>query len=62
MFFFFGDIFFLMVVKVNSFLTSWHHIVQIADMTKHLPHIWDLCAVEIVVRSAKHILKVACFM
>lgn len=30
---------------------------KIADMTKHLPHIWDLCAVEIVVRSAKHILK-----
>ncbi|XP_075660257.1 clustered mitochondria protein-like isoform X1 [Castanea sativa] len=27
------------------------------DGTKHLPHLWDLCSNEIVVRSAKHILK-----
>ncbi|OVA10333.1 Protein of unknown function DUF727 [Macleaya cordata] len=33
------------------------YIGKVADMTKHLPHIWDLCAIEIVVRSAKHILK-----
>ncbi|PIA53471.1 hypothetical protein AQUCO_00900217v1 [Aquilegia coerulea] len=33
------------------------YLGKAADMTKHLPHIWDLCAVEIVVRSAKHILK-----
>ncbi|KAF5186876.1 Clustered mitochondria protein [Thalictrum thalictroides] len=33
------------------------YLGKVADMTKHLPHIWDLCAVEIVVRSAKHILK-----
>ncbi|KAF9597346.1 hypothetical protein IFM89_017249 [Coptis chinensis] len=33
------------------------YVGKVADMTKHLPHIWDLCAVEIVVRSAKHILK-----
>lgn len=31
---------------------------QVADGTKHLPHLWDLCSNEIVVRSAKHILKV----
>ncbi|XP_058071287.1 clustered mitochondria protein isoform X2 [Magnolia sinica] len=33
------------------------YIGKVADMTKHLPHIWDLCVTEIVVRSAKHILK-----
>ncbi|KAL5719875.1 hypothetical protein ACHQM5_012605 [Ranunculus cassubicifolius] len=33
------------------------YIGKVAEMTKHLPHIWDLCAIEIVVRSAKHILK-----
>lgn len=33
------------------------YIGKIADMTKHLPHIWDLSVTEIVVRSAKHILK-----
>lgn len=30
-------------------------------MTKHLPHLWDLCTTEIIVRSAKHILKVSKF-
>ncbi|KAJ8640877.1 hypothetical protein MRB53_017571 [Persea americana] len=33
------------------------YIGKIADMTKHFLHIWDLCVTEIVVRSAKHILK-----
>ncbi|KAI3984330.1 hypothetical protein MKX01_011284 [Papaver californicum] len=33
------------------------YIGKVANMTKHLPHIWDLCAIEIVVRSAKHVLK-----
>ncbi|RWR82845.1 clustered mitochondria protein isoform X4 [Cinnamomum micranthum f. kanehirae] len=33
------------------------YLGKIADMTKHLLHIWDLCVTEIVVRSAKHILK-----
>lgn len=33
-------------------------IWQVADGTRHLPHLWDLCSNEIVVRSAKHILKV----
>lgn len=27
-------------------------------MTKHLPHLRDICTNEIIVRSAKHILKV----
>lgn len=31
---------------------------QVADGTKHLPHLWDLCSNEIIVRCAKHILKV----
>uniref|UniRef100_A0A7N0UDV1 Clustered mitochondria protein homolog n=1 Tax=Kalanchoe fedtschenkoi TaxID=63787 RepID=A0A7N0UDV1_KALFE len=33
------------------------YIGQVADKTKHLPHLWDLCSNEIVVRSAKHIFK-----
>ena len=33
-------------------------LFQVAEGTKHLPHLWDLCSNEIVVRSAKHILKV----
>ncbi|KAL5976011.1 hypothetical protein ACLOJK_020341 [Asimina triloba] len=33
------------------------YVGKVADMAKHLPHVWDLCVVEIVVRSAKHILK-----
>ena len=28
-------------------------------MTKHLPHLCDLCTTEIIVRSTKHILKVS---
>ncbi|CAN1827682.1 Clustered mitochondria protein [Linum perenne] len=30
---------------------------RVAEGTKHLPHLWDLCSNEIVVRSAKHVLK-----
>ncbi|KAJ0038996.1 hypothetical protein Pint_24071 [Pistacia integerrima] len=33
------------------------YIGKVADGTKHLPHLWDLCSNEIVVRSAKHIIK-----
>uniref|UniRef100_A0A5B6Z148 Clustered mitochondria protein homolog n=1 Tax=Davidia involucrata TaxID=16924 RepID=A0A5B6Z148_DAVIN len=33
------------------------YIGKVSDGTKHLPHLWDLCSNEIVVRSAKHILK-----
>lgn len=33
------------------------YIGKVADGTKHLPHLWDLCSNEIVVRCAKHILK-----
>ncbi|XP_023522619.1 clustered mitochondria protein-like, partial [Cucurbita pepo subsp. pepo] len=33
------------------------YIGKVAEGTKHLPHLWDLCSNEIAVRSAKHILK-----
>ncbi|KAM1158105.1 hypothetical protein FF1_028638 [Malus domestica] len=33
------------------------YIGKVADGTRHLPHLWDLCSNEIMVRSAKHILK-----
>lgn len=33
------------------------YLGRIATMTKHLPHLWDLCTAEVIVRSAKHILK-----
>ncbi|KAL5762727.1 hypothetical protein ACOSP7_018991 [Xanthoceras sorbifolium] len=33
------------------------YIGKVADGTKHLPHLWDLCSNEIVVRSAKHLIK-----
>ncbi|KAE8677489.1 Clustered mitochondria protein [Hibiscus syriacus] len=33
------------------------YIGNVPSGTKHLPHLWDLCSNEIVVRSAKHILK-----
>uniref|UniRef100_A0A7N2LC15 Clustered mitochondria protein n=1 Tax=Quercus lobata TaxID=97700 RepID=A0A7N2LC15_QUELO len=33
------------------------YIGKVADGTNHLPHLLDLCSNEIVVRSAKHILK-----
>ncbi|KAI4323379.1 hypothetical protein L6164_022991 [Bauhinia variegata] len=33
------------------------YIGKVAEGTKHLPHLWDLCTNEIVVRSVKHIIK-----
>ncbi|KAF1881257.1 hypothetical protein Lal_00023293 [Lupinus albus] len=33
------------------------YIGKVATGTKHLPHLWDLCNNEIVVRSAKHVIK-----
>ncbi|PNY17653.1 protein KIAA0668, partial [Trifolium pratense] len=33
------------------------YIGKVAGGTKHLPHLWDLCNNEIVVRSAKHVIK-----
>ncbi|KAK4285521.1 hypothetical protein QN277_002210 [Acacia crassicarpa] len=33
------------------------YLGKVAEGTKHLPHLWDLCCNEIVVRSAKHIIK-----
>ncbi|CAB4298428.1 unnamed protein product [Prunus armeniaca] len=38
-------------------LTPYGCFQQVADGTRHLPHLWDLCSNEIVVRSAKHIIK-----
>ncbi|XP_019425362.1 PREDICTED: clustered mitochondria protein-like isoform X3 [Lupinus angustifolius] len=33
------------------------YIGKVATGTRHLPHLWDLCSNEIVVRSAKHVIK-----
>ncbi|KAL3516547.1 hypothetical protein ACH5RR_023449 [Cinchona calisaya] len=33
------------------------YLGRVAEGTRHMPHLWDLCLNEIVVRSAKHILK-----
>ncbi|CAK9277916.1 unnamed protein product [Sphagnum jensenii] len=33
------------------------YLGKVAKQTENLPHVWDLCIVEMVVRSAKHILK-----
>ncbi|XP_065003313.1 clustered mitochondria protein isoform X4 [Musa acuminata AAA Group] len=33
------------------------YLGKVANMVKHLPHLWDMCSTEIVVRSTKHILK-----
>ncbi|CAA6661589.1 unnamed protein product [Spirodela intermedia] len=33
------------------------YLGRIAFMIKHLPHLWDLCTAEIIIRSTKHILK-----
>ncbi|KAG6557739.1 hypothetical protein Mapa_000505 [Marchantia paleacea] len=33
------------------------YLGQVAKLSKHLPHVWDLCVVEMVVRAAKHVLK-----
>ena len=50
----------LYVVQFSSEFNAFAFL-QVADRTKHLPHLWDLCSNEIVVRSAKHILKVPTF-
>ncbi|KAH9321375.1 hypothetical protein KI387_016014 [Taxus chinensis] len=36
---------------------NMRYIGKVANMAKHLPHIVDLCVVEMVVRAAKHVLK-----
>ncbi|KAJ7545279.1 hypothetical protein O6H91_09G113600 [Diphasiastrum complanatum] len=33
------------------------YLGQVALLAKDLPHIWDLCIIEMAVRSAKHVLK-----
>ncbi|KAH9555476.1 hypothetical protein CY35_08G115300 [Sphagnum magellanicum] len=33
------------------------YLGKVAKQTENLPHVWDLCIVEMVIRSAKHILK-----
>uniref|UniRef100_A0A1D1Z9L5 Clustered mitochondria protein homolog n=1 Tax=Anthurium amnicola TaxID=1678845 RepID=A0A1D1Z9L5_9ARAE len=33
------------------------YLGRVAHMIKHVPHLWDMCTTEIIVRSAKHILK-----
>ncbi|KAL0429300.1 UNVERIFIED_CONTAM: Clustered mitochondria protein [Sesamum radiatum] len=33
------------------------YIGKVAEGTRHMPHLWDLCSNEIIVRSAKHIIK-----
>ncbi|KAG8363575.1 hypothetical protein BUALT_Bualt19G0036700 [Buddleja alternifolia] len=33
------------------------YIGKVAEGIRHMPHLWDLCSNEIVVRSAKHIIK-----
>lgn len=33
------------------------YLGKVAGMIKYLPHLWDICCTEIVVRSTKHILK-----
>uniref|UniRef100_A0ACD5Z3S7 Uncharacterized protein n=1 Tax=Avena sativa TaxID=4498 RepID=A0ACD5Z3S7_AVESA len=33
------------------------YLGKVAGMIKHLPHLWDLFMAEIIVRSAKHVLK-----
>lgn len=32
--------------------------VQVAKLSNHMPHVLDLCVIEMVVRAAKHVLKV----
>ncbi|KAH7444315.1 hypothetical protein KP509_02G073000 [Ceratopteris richardii] len=36
---------------------NMRYLGQVANLSKHLPHIWDLCIVEVVTRTAKHVLK-----
>lgn len=52
------DLWFGLLSISSSQCTESQFIPQVADMVKHLPHLWDICCTEIVVRSAKHILKV----
>ncbi|XP_044413836.1 clustered mitochondria protein isoform X3 [Triticum aestivum] len=33
------------------------YLGKVAGMIKHLPHLWDLFSAEIIVRSAKHVVK-----
>ncbi|XP_057521478.1 clustered mitochondria protein isoform X2 [Amaranthus tricolor] len=33
------------------------YIGKVAEGTRHMPHLWDLCVNEIAVRAAKHLLK-----
>ncbi|XP_042008501.1 clustered mitochondria protein-like [Salvia splendens] len=33
------------------------YIGKVAEGTRHMPHMWDLCSNEIVIRSAKHVIK-----
>nr|GLL40869.1 clustered mitochondria protein-like [Ipomoea trifida] len=33
------------------------YLGKVAEGTRHLPHLWDLCSNEVIVRSAKHIFK-----
>lgn len=42
----------------GSRLTRWLGDFQVAKMVEHLPHIWGLTVVEMVVRATKHVLKV----
>lgn len=36
---------------------NMRYLGHVAKLSKHLPHIWDLCVVEMVTRTAKHVLK-----
>eukprot|EP00250_Pteridium_aquilinum_P016315 c23046_g1_i1 orf=399-4781(+) len=36
---------------------NMRYLGQVARLSKQLPHIWDLCVVEMVTRTAKHVLK-----
>lgn len=49
------------MVSFSDFFSHIEPLLQVAEGTKHLPHLWDLCSNEIVVRSAKHVLKVNSF-
>ncbi|MCO5608325.1 hypothetical protein L7F22_062531 [Adiantum nelumboides] len=36
---------------------NMRYLGQVANLSKHLPHIWDLCLVEMITRTVKHVLK-----
>lgn len=42
----------------SCFNNKFEFNCQIANDIKHLPHLWDIFTTEIIVRSAKHIIKV----